>query len=167
MSGIVTIRFTVNGIEREVTADPQMPLLWVLRDRLGLTGAKYGCGIARCGACLVHVDGDLVPACATEVASVANRSVVTIEGLSTDGSHPLQRAWIDLQVSQCGFCQSGQLMAAAALLQRTPDPTNQDIDEAMSPVLCRCGTYSRIRAAIHRAASLMDEVHHHQDANPA
>lgn len=156
---------TVNHVSREVVADPEMPLLWVLRELLGLTGTKYSCGIAQCGACMVHVDGNAVPACITPIANVANKSVTTIEGLSVDKSHPLQRAWVDLQVPQCGFCQSGQLMAAAALLTRKPNPSDADIDEAMSPVLCRCGTYPRIRAAIHRAAALMGKTEVSNDSD--
>ena len=150
-----TFRITVNAVPREVQADPEMPLLWVLRELLGLTGTKYACGIAQCGACLVHLDGVAIPSCVTPVSAVAGRAVTTVEALSPDGSHPLQRAWLEHQVPQCGFCQSGQLMAAAALLQRNPRPAAADIDEAMSPVLCRCGTYQRVRTAIQRAAALM------------
>ena len=152
-----TFSVTVNGIERKVEADPDTPLLWVLRDILGLTGTKYSCGIAQCGACMVHVNGEPVPACVTSIANAANKAVTTIEGLSPDRSHPLQRSWAELQVPQCGYCQSGQLMAAAALLMRNANPTAADIDEGMSRVLCRCGTYPRIRAAILRAAALMRE----------
>ena len=158
MPEIETFLLNVNGANREVQAEPDMPLLWVLRDLLALTGTKYSCGIAQCGACLVLVDGNPVPSCVTPLASVVNKSVTTIEGLAADRSHPLQRAWAELQVPQCGYCQSGQLIAAAALLLRNPQPTDSDIDEAMSPVLCRCGTYQRIRAAIHRAASLTNET---------
>jgi aerobic-type carbon monoxide dehydrogenase small subunit (CoxS/CutS family) len=129
-----------------------MPLLWVLRDLLGLTGTKYSCGIAQCGACTVLVDGAPVRSCTTPVSAVAGKSVLTIEGLSKDNSHPVQRAWIAEEVPQCGFCQSGQILAAVALLANTPKPTDADIDKAMAPILCRCGTYLRIRRAIHRAA---------------
>jgi aerobic-type carbon monoxide dehydrogenase small subunit (CoxS/CutS family) len=148
-------RIVVNGIDKEIIAHPDMPLLWVLRDRLGLTGTKYSCGIAKCGACMVHVDGVATPACATPIASVDNTSIKTIEGLSANHSHPVQQAWIELQVPQCGFCQSGQIMAAVALLENNPVPSTEDIDQAMSPVLCRCGTYQRIRAALYRAAEII------------
>jgi isoquinoline 1-oxidoreductase subunit alpha len=151
------MKLRVNGVEHEVSATPDMPLLWVLRDLLGLTGTKYGCGIAECGACLVHVDGRPRRACRTTAASVAGRSVTTIEGLSRDGSHPVQRAWAELDVVQCGYCQSGQIMAAAALIEQTPQPTDAEIDAAMDGQLCRCGTYQRIRAAVHRAAELSRE----------
>jgi isoquinoline 1-oxidoreductase alpha subunit len=130
-----------------------MPLLWVLRDRLGITGVKYGCGMAQCGACTVHLDGEAVRSCVTPVREVGTRKVTTIEGLSADGSHPVQRAWAELDVVQCGYCQSGQIMAAAALLAAKPNPTDADIDEAMAGNICRCGTYQRIRQAIHRAAA--------------
>ena len=146
------ISLSVNGKARELEVDPATPLLWVLRDTLGLTGTKYSCGIALCGACTVHVDGAPVRACVTPLSAVANKSVTTIEGLSKDSSHPVQRAWIALDVPQCGYCQSGQIMTAAALLASNPKPTDADIDQAMSSVLCRCGTYSRIRRAIKQAA---------------
>lgn len=152
-----TYTLTVNGNEHTLSADPDMPLLWVLRDRLKLTGTKYSCGIAKCGACMVHVEGEAVPACVTPISSVANKRITTIEGLSADQSHPVQQAWIELQVPQCGFCHSGQIMAATALLQHTPNPTDAEIDRAMAPVLCRCGTYQRIRAAIHIAARRLTE----------
>jgi isoquinoline 1-oxidoreductase alpha subunit len=142
----------VNGVAREVTADPEMPLLWVLRDRLGLTGTKYGCGMMMCGACTVHLDGEAVRSCRLPVAALAGRKVTTIEGLSPDGNHPVQRAWVVEQVPQCGYCQSGQIMAAAALLAHTPAPSDEQITAAMDGNLCRCGTYLRIRKAIHRAA---------------
>jgi isoquinoline 1-oxidoreductase alpha subunit len=148
------IALTVNGTARQLDADPDMPLLWALRDLLDLTGTKYGCGIAVCGACTVHVDGVATRACVTPLAAVAGRSVVTIEGLDPNGQHPVQRAWIEHQVPQCGYCQSGQIMQAAALLKEKPKPTDADIDAAMAGNLCRCGTYERIRAAIHRAAEL-------------
>jgi len=144
--------FTVNGESRTVEDSPDTPLLWVLRDTLGLTGTKYGCGIAACGACTVHIDGVPQRSCSIPVERVAGRRVTTIEGLSRDRSHPVQRAWIADDVPQCGYCQSGQIMAAAALLAATPQPTDADIDAAMTN-LCRCGTYQRIRAAIHRAAN--------------
>ena len=148
------ISLKVNGEARDVDVDPGTPLLWVLRDTLGLTGTKYGCGIALCGACTVHVNGEAIRACVTPVSTVAGKSVTTIEGLSKDSSHPVQRAWVALDVPQCGYCQSGQIMAAAALLARTPAPTDADIDQAMSGVLCRCGTYQRIRRAIKEAAGV-------------
>jgi isoquinoline 1-oxidoreductase alpha subunit len=146
------IRLRINGVERTFDGDPATPLLWYLRDELGLTGTKYGCGIALCGACTVHVDGQAMRACVIGVGNAEGRNVVTIEGLSADGSHPVQQAWRAHDVAQCGYCQSGQIMQAAALLQATPKPTDAEIDEAMAGNLCRCGTYPRIRAAI-RAAS--------------
>ena len=142
----------VNGTERRFDGDPEMPLLWYLRDELGLTGTKYGCGQALCGACTVHLDGAAVRACQTPVSLAEGRRVTTIEGLSPDGDHPLQVAWRALNVAQCGYCQTGQIMQAASLLQDTPDPTDSDIDGAMAGNLCRCGTYPRIRAAIRQAA---------------
>ena len=144
----------INGTTHEVDAPADMPLLWVLRDLLGMTGTKFGCGIAQCGACTVHVDGAPRRACVTPVGSVAGKAITTIEGLSADGSHPVQRAWTELDVVQCGYCQSGQIMSAAALLAVKPDPTDADIDAALSGNICRCGTYQRIRAAVHRAAAL-------------
>lgn len=146
------ITLTVNGEARTVDAEADMPLLWVLRDLLTLTGTKYGCGVGQCGACTVHLDGAAVRACQTPISAAAGKRVTTIEGLSPDGDHPLQRAWVKEQVSQCGYCQPGQLMCAADLLTRKPKPTDADIDEAMSGNLCRCGTYQRIRHAIHTAA---------------
>lgn len=146
------ISLKVNGVSREVDVDPEMPLLWVLRDVLGLTGTKYGCGQALCGACTVHLDGRVVRACVTPVSRAAKRSVTTIEGLSATGDHPLQRAWVELAVPQCGFCQAGQIMTAAALLKKKPRPTDAEIDQSLAGNLCRCGTYTRIREAIHRAA---------------
>ena len=143
---------TVNGTRRSIAADPAMPLLWVLRDVVGLTGTKFGCGIAQCGACTVHLDGVAVRSCSVALSAVVGKHITTVEGLSPDRSHALQRAWIELDVPQCGYCQSGQLMSAAALLARNPRPSDADIDEAMSGNICRCGTYQRIRAAIHRAA---------------
>ena len=147
------VTLTVNGTARSVeAADPETPLLWVLRDRLGLTGTKYGCGEALCGACTVHLDGETVRACVTPVRRAANKSVTTIEGLSANGDHPLQKAWVELGVPQCGYCQSGQLMSAAALLASNPHPSDDDIDHALAGNLCRCGTYLRIRAAVKRAS---------------
>ncbi len=151
------LTLNVNGRAHEVDVEPEMPLLWVLREALGLTGTKYGCGIAQCGACTVHVDGQPVRSCSVPAASVAGRRVITIEGLSPDASHPVQQAWIEHTVPQCGYCQSGQIMAAAALLARSPDPSDAEIDAAMAGNLCRCGTYPRIRKAIHRAAELAKE----------
>ena len=145
-------KFEVNGRPVAVEVEDDMPLLWVLRDELGLTGSKYACGIAACGACTVHLDGEPVRSCALPVSAVEGRRITTIEGLSTDGAHPVQKAWIDLQVPQCGYCQSGQIMAAAALLERQKHPTDAEIDAAMSN-LCRCGTYPRIRAAIRSVAA--------------
>ena len=144
---------SVNGQLRDVQAPAEMPLLWVLRDLLNLTGTKYGCGVALCGSCTVHLDGDAVRSCQTPVSSVGRKKVVTIEGLSPDNSHPVQRAWIEEAVPQCGYCQPGQIMEAAALLRKNPHPTAADIDQAMVGNLCRCGTYQRIRKAIERAAA--------------
>ena len=140
--------------DHEVEAAPDMPLLWVLRDLMGLTGTKFGCGIAQCGACTVHIDGAPLRACVTPVSAVAGKNITTIEGLSADGTHPVQQAWTELDVVQCGYCQSGQIMSAVALLAKVPTPTDTDIDQAMSGNICRCGTYPRIRAAVHRAATL-------------
>lgn len=148
------LTLTINGTAHEVDVEDDMPLLWVLRETVGLSGTKFGCGIAQCGACTVHVDGEPVRACTIPAASVAGREITTIEGLSPDRSHPLQRAWVEHTVPQCGYCQSGQIMSAAALLAKTPDPTDDEIDTAMAGNLCRCGTYSSIRRAIHHAARL-------------
>jgi len=142
----------INGQEQKVKVSPDAPLLWVLRDTLNLTGTKFGCGAGICGACTVHMDGKPTRSCITPVSAAANARITTIEGLSTDRSHPLQQAWIAEQVPQCGYCQSGQIMAAAALLSRTANPSDEQINQAMSGNLCRCGTYERIRRAIHRAA---------------
>ena len=146
------IDLLINGTSRKVDVDPEMPLLWVLRDELGLTGTKYGCGMALCGACTVHLDGVAVRSCSTPVSAAAGKKITTIEGLSADGSHPVQQAWVAHQVPQCGYCQSGQIMQAASLLAKTPKPTDAEIDSAMAGNVCRCGTYPRIRAAIHTAA---------------
>jgi isoquinoline 1-oxidoreductase subunit alpha len=147
------ISLTVNGTSQHVDVSPDTPLLWVLRDNLGLTGTKYGCGMALCGACTVHVNGQATRSCVMPISAAAGKSVLTIEGLSPDGSHPLQQAWIAEEVPQCGYCQSGQIMAAAVLLRENPRPSDADIDDAMSGNICRCGTYQRIRRAIHRAAA--------------
>jgi aerobic-type carbon monoxide dehydrogenase small subunit (CoxS/CutS family) len=148
----MSITFTLNGKPQSVDVPAEMPLLWVVRDVIGLTGTKYGCGMAQCGACTVHLEGTAIRSCSTPVSAVAGKAVTTIEGLSADGSHPLQKAWVEEQVPQCGYCQSGQIMSAAALLAGTPAPTDEQIDSAMAGNICRCGTYSRIRAAIHTAA---------------
>ncbi len=148
------MKLDVNGATREVDAPADMPLLWVLRDLLGLTGTKFGCGAAQCGACTVHLDGAPVRSCITPVAAVGARKVTTIEGVSADGSHVVQQAWTAADVVQCGYCQSGQIMTAVALLARKPDPTDADIDAAMSGNICRCGTYVRVREAIHLASKL-------------
>ena len=149
------ISLTVNGKAYKADVAPDTPLLWVLRDALGLTGTKYGCGIAQCGACTVHVNGEPVRSCNTQIAEVAGKRVTTIEGLSLDSSHPLQKAWITEEVPQCGYCQSGQLMSAAALLAKNKSPSDADIDKAMSGNICRCGTYNSIRKAIHAASAMM------------
>lgn len=146
---------TVNGQAHEVDATPETPLLWVLRDHLGMTGTKYGCGKALCGACTVHIDGVPMRSCSVPLVAALGKSITTIEGLSADRSHPVQKAWIEIDVPQCGYCQSGQIMSAVALLGSKPNPTDAEIDAAMAGNICRCGTYSRIRMAIHRAAELM------------
>lgn len=146
------MKLKVNGVDKTLDVDPEMPLLWALRDVLGLTGTKYGCGEALCGACTVHLDGHAVRACVTPVRRAEGKAVTTIEGLSADGSHPLQKAWLELRVPQCGFCQAGQIMSAAALLAANPHPSDADIDQSMAGNLCRCGTYTRIRTAIKKAA---------------
>jgi isoquinoline 1-oxidoreductase alpha subunit len=145
------VRLVVNGRDQQVDVDPGTPLLWVLRDTLGLTGTKYGCGIAQCGACTVHIEGDAVRSCSLTAGAVEGQKIVTIEGLSPDGNHPVQKAWLEVEVPQCGYCQIGMIMSAAALLAQKPKPSDADIDKAMSNI-CRCGTYSRIRQAIHVAA---------------
>jgi isoquinoline 1-oxidoreductase alpha subunit len=148
------ITLKVNDKSYQVDASPDMPLLWVLRDLLGLTGTKYGCGVAQCGACTVHLNGEAVRSCVTKVSRAQGKNVVTIEGLSLNNDHPLQKAWAEFDVPQCGYCQSGQLMSAAVLLRENANPTDQDIDDAMSGNICRCGTYPRIRQAIHKAAEM-------------
>jgi isoquinoline 1-oxidoreductase alpha subunit len=154
---MASITLNVNGKRHTVDVRPDTPLLWVLRDTLGLTGTKFGCGMALCGACTVHVDGEAQRSCVTPVSAVNGRRILTIEGLSPDLTHPVQRAWIEEDVPQCGYCQSGQIMSAAVLLAQLPNPTDEDIDRAMSGNICRCGTYQRIRRAIHRAAEIMTE----------
>ena len=149
-----TTQLNVNGNSVELDIDPTTPLLWALREQLGLTGTKFGCGMALCGACTVHVDGNAVRSCVTPVGAVRGKRITTIEGLSADRSHPVQRAWLIEQVPQCGYCQSGQIMSAVVLLAAKPNPTDSEIDEAMSGNICRCGTYHRIRKAVHRAAEL-------------
>jgi isoquinoline 1-oxidoreductase subunit alpha len=146
--------FILNGKPKSVDVNPNMPLLWVLRDTLNMTGTKFGCGMALCGACTVHINGEATRSCITPISSVSGKKVTTIEGLSATDSHPVQRAWIEIDVPQCGYCQSGQIMTASALLAKTPNPTDAEIDDAMSGNICRCGTYDRIRAAIHQAAKL-------------
>lgn len=147
-----SITISVNGEDYMVEADPETPLLWVLRDTLGLTGTKYGCGIGQCGTCTVHLDGEAKRSCTIPVSDVSGKNVTTIEGLSPDGSHPVQQTWLEENVSQCGYCQPGQIMTAVALLASNTNPTDEDIDQSMSGNLCRCGTYQRIRRAIHAAA---------------
>ncbi|CAN5914744.1 (2Fe-2S)-binding protein [soil metagenome] len=146
------IELQINGTRREVDADPDMPMLWVIRDLLGLTGTKYGCGEALCGACTIHLDGEAVRACVTPIRRAQGKAIMTIEGLSATGDHPLQKAWVELGVPQCGFCQAGQIMSAAALLAANPSPTDDEIDRSLAGNLCRCGTYVRIRAAVKKAA---------------
>jgi len=148
----MSITLRVNGKDQTLDVDPEMPLLWAIRDVIGLTGTKYGCGQALCGACVIHIDGEAVRACVTPVRRAVGHAVTTIEGLSADGNHPLQRAWVELAVPQCGFCQSGQIMTAAALLAKRPKPSDAEIDHSMAGNICRCGTYTRIRAAVKKAA---------------
>ncbi|HEY8397318.1 MAG TPA: (2Fe-2S)-binding protein [Flavihumibacter sp.] len=152
---MAAITLTVNNKQHKLDVDPQMPLLWAIRDFVGLKGTKYGCGMAQCGACTVLIDGNPIRSCSMTVAAAANKKISTIEGLSENVEHPVQQAWIELQVPQCGYCQSGQIMSAVALLKKNPNPTDAQIDAAMQGNLCRCGTYPRIRKAIHRAAELM------------
>jgi aerobic-type carbon monoxide dehydrogenase small subunit (CoxS/CutS family) len=152
------VTVTINGAVREIDADPEMPLLWALRDALGMTGTKYGCGIGACGACTVHIDGEATRSCLTPLKSVAGKSVTTIEGLGADGLHAVQQAWIEENVPQCGYCQAGQIMSAVSLLAKNNQPSDQDIDNAMAGNLCRCGTYPRIRKAIHNAATRLSDA---------
>jgi len=156
---MASISLTINGKKYSLEADPQMPLLWAVRDLAGLTGTKFGCGMAQCGACTVHLNGQPIRSCVTPVSSVAGKKITTIEGVGSEKNlHPIQRAWIEEQVPQCGYCQSGQIMAAVALLKAKPKPTDADIDAAMQGHICRCGTYARIRKAIHRAAEMSQEM---------
>jgi aerobic-type carbon monoxide dehydrogenase small subunit (CoxS/CutS family) len=150
----MSIQFILNGKTQTVDVNPNMPLLWVLRDTLGMTGTKFGCGMALCGACTVHMDGEATRSCITPISSVTGKKITTIEGLSPDRSHPVQKAWIEIDVPQCGYCQSGQIMSAAALLATKAQPSDSDIDDAMKGNICRCGTYQRIRQAVHLAAKL-------------
>jgi isoquinoline 1-oxidoreductase alpha subunit len=150
----MAITFTLNGKSQTVDVSPDMPLLWVLRDTLNMTGTKFGCGMALCGACTVHINGEAARSCITPVSGVSGKKITTIEGLSADGNHPVQQAWMAEDVPQCGYCQSGQIMSAVALLSKKASPTDADIDDAMSGNICRCGTYQRIRKAIHRAAAM-------------
>ena len=152
------MKLNVNGHVREVSAPDDMPLLWVLRDLMNLTGVKFGCGMAQCGACTVHLDGRPRRSCVTPVSAVVGTKITTIEGLSPDGTHPVQQAWAEVDVVQCGYCQSGQIMSAAALLAQNPSPSDEDIDVALAGNICRCGTYQRIREAVHRAAALNRKV---------
>jgi isoquinoline 1-oxidoreductase subunit alpha len=152
---MAAIKFTLNGRSQSIDVNPRMPLLWALRDTLGMTGTKFGCGMALCGACTVHLNGQAIRSCVTPMSMVAGKKVTTIEGLSSDNSHPVQMAWIERDVPQCGYCQSGQIMATVALLAKNPHPTDADIDEVMKGSICRCGTYQDIRGAIHRAAEIM------------
>jgi aerobic-type carbon monoxide dehydrogenase small subunit (CoxS/CutS family) len=151
------ISLQVNGRTYEVDVDPDMPLLWVIREKLGLTGTKYGCGIAACGACTVLIDGNAVRSCVTRVSTVTGKDITTIEGISSDSGHPVQKAWMADDVPQCGYCQPGQIMQAVALLEKNPQPSDADIDAAMTGIICRCGTYQRIRRAIHTASKMMTE----------
>ena len=152
------IELTINGTKKQFDIDPEMPLLWALRDIAKLTGSKYGCGKGLCGACTVHLDGQPVRSCVMPVAAVVGKKITTIEGLSDKGDHPVQQAWTELNVPQCGYCQSGQIMSASALIEKNPNPTDEDINNAMAGNICRCGTYPRIRKAIHKAAKLAREV---------
>ncbi len=163
----MAITFQVNGVERTLDIDDDTPLLWALRDELELTGTKFGCGMNRCGSCTVHVDGTARRSCVLPISRVADKSVTTIEGLSTDGDHPLQIAWQEISVPQCGYCQAGQIMKAAELLSSTPEPTDDDIDTAMRPNICRCGTYQRVRKAIHVAAAEMSKAPGQADGTAA
>ncbi|MBO6495767.1 MAG: (2Fe-2S)-binding protein [Roseivirga sp.] len=151
---MASFTLNINGKDKQVDVDPSTPLLWVLRDHLDMVGTKYGCGIAQCGACTVHLNGSAVRACSLPVSAVTSQKITTIEGLSEEGDHPVQKAWLDIDVPQCGYCQAGQMMSAAALLNNNPNPTDEDIDAAMSGNICRCGTYVRIRKAIKAASQL-------------
>lgn len=150
---MATFNLTINGKQQTVDVDPKTPILWVLREHLNLVGTKYGCGIAQCGACTIHLDGNAVRSCSIPVSAAANKKITTIEGLSENGDHPVQKAWLELDVAQCGYCQTGQIMSAAALLKNNPHPTDAQIDAAMSGNICRCGTYLRIKEAIQSAAA--------------
>ena len=150
----MAISFMLNGKSQSVEVDPQMPLLWVLRDTLNMTGTKFGCGMALCGACTVHINGEATRSCITPISAVSGKQITTIEGLSADGNHPVQQAWVEIDVPQCGYCQCGQIMSAAALLSKKSNPSDAEIDDFMSGNICRCGTYQRIRKAIHRAAEI-------------
>ena len=149
---MATFKLNINGIEQEVDVDPSTPVLWVLRDHLNLVGTKYGCGIAQCGACTIHLDGTATRACMLTVSSVGNSKITTIEGLSEEGDHPVQKAWLEVDVPQCGYCQAGQIMTASALLKKNPNPTDEEIEMAMNGNICRCGTYTRIKKAVKLAA---------------
>jgi isoquinoline 1-oxidoreductase alpha subunit len=151
-------KLTINGKDFNLDADPEMPLLWAIRDLAGLTGTKFGCGVAQCGACMVHLDGEAVRSCVTKVKRAVGKQVITIEGLSENNNHPVQQAWMEIDVPQCGYCHSGQIMAAAVLLRDNPNPTDADIDIAMAGNICRCGTYPRIRKAIHTAAENLQKT---------
>ena len=153
----MAISFVLNGKPQTVDVSPQMPLLWVLRDTLQMTGTKFGCGMALCGACTVHIEGEAARSCVTPIANVTGKKITTIEGLSTDGTHPVQQAWMEINVPQCGYCQPGQIMSAVALLSKKASPSDAEIDDAMSGNICRCGTYQRIRQAIHRAATMRSQ----------
>ena len=153
----MAISFVLNGKPQTVDVSPQMPLLWVLRDTLQMTGTKFGCGMALCGACTVHIEGEAARSCVTPIANVTGKKITTIEGLSTDGTHPVQQAWMEINVPQCGYCQPGQIMSAVALLSKKASPSDAEIDDAMSGNICRCGTYQRIRQAIHRAATMQSQ----------
>lgn len=155
---MATINFNINGTDQSLDVDPQMPLLWAIRDVIGLKGTKFGCGVAQCGACTVHLNGEAVRSCVTKMSRAAGQKVVTIEGLSEHNNHPLQLAWQEIDVPQCGYCHSGQIMSAAVLLRENPNPTDQDIDNAMAGNICRCGTYLRIRKGIHLAAVMEQKV---------
>jgi isoquinoline 1-oxidoreductase alpha subunit len=157
VEGIMAISFVLNGKPQTVEVSPQMPLLWVLRDTLNMTGTKFGCGMALCGACTVHIEGQAARSCVTPISNVAGKKITTIEGLSGDGTHPVQQAWMEINVPQCGYCQPGQIMSAVALLAKKPSPSDAEIDDAMSGNICRCGTYQRIRRAIHRAAAMQSQ----------